>query len=187
VKAGAGKLTLAGGSDKLMDGAFESNSTDLTTTSTLDGGTQTVTLKEESFNWKSFGRHINDLDLRLNNDLPIKIIIDSGAMDMRLDLKEVTTESVEINTGASSMNLELGDKIANSAVSIDAGASSLTLNLPKTLGAKLNIDAGLSSKDLPDFNKIDDKHYESKNYSSSEKKVDIDLDMGVSSLKVEWR
>jgi len=187
VKAGAGKLTLTGGSDKLVDGTFESNSTDLTITSVLDGDTQTVTLEEESFNWKNLGRHINDLELELDNNLPIKIIVNSGAMDMKLDLKDVTAESVEINTGASSMNLELGDKIANSAVSIDAGASSLTLNLPKTLGAKLNIDAGLSSKDLPEFNKIDDKHYESNNYSASEKKVDIDLDMGVSSLKVNWR
>ena len=106
---------------------------------------------------------------------------------LNVDVSEIMTNSVNIDTGATSMKLTLGDKTTFDAVSIDAGASSLTINLPKTLGAKLIIDSGLTSKDLPDFNKIDDKTYETANYGSTEKKTEITLKLGVSSLKVNWK
>lgn len=188
LKAGAGKITVTGGTtDQLINGLFESNVTTLTTSSNLDSTDQVVTLKEENYNWRGFGNKTNDLSFELNNNIPIKFTVDTGASEMDFDLKEVMAEEIDVNTGASSMKLELGDKVANSTLRIDAGASSLDISLPKTLGAKLVVDSGISSKDLPDFNKIDDKNYESKNYSSSEKKINMTLKMGVSSLKISWR
>jgi hypothetical protein len=187
IKAGAGKLTVGSSTDQLVSGTFESNATSLTTSSTVNATTQAVELKEESYNWHGFGNLKNDLNIKLNKDLPIKLSVDSGASDINLDLKDILAEAVDIDTGASSMKLELGDKTTTSTLNIDAGASSLNLSLPKTLGAKLMLDTGLSSKDLPDFKKIDEKNYESENYNSTDKKLNITLKMGVSSLNINWR
>jgi hypothetical protein len=187
IKAGAGTLKIGNGSEQLVAGTFESNVTNLTTNSTLDGTNQTVNLKEDGYTWHTFGNHVNNLDVSLYKDIPLKLTVSSGAMDMNLDLADLMAESVNIDTGASSMKLALGDKVTNSIVSIDAGASSLTFSLPKTVGVKFTIDSGLSSKNLPDFNKIDEKHYQTNGYDAAQKKIDINLKMGVSSLSVTWR
>jgi hypothetical protein len=187
IKAGAGTLKVGSGTDQLVAGTFKSNVTSLTTNTSLDNARQTVTLKEDNYTWRSFGNRINDLAVSLLKDTPIKLIVSAGAIDMNLNLADLTAESVDINTGASSIKLELGDKVAASTLSISAGVSSLAISLPRTLGAHLNIESGFSTKDLPDFQKIDDKNYATANYGSAEKKIDITLKMGGSSIKVNWR
>lgn len=188
VKAGAGTLDVTGGATDLVNGTRATNVANktYTDTSTADG-IQTVTVREENANWTVVGRHTNTLDLRLNESLPTKLNLDTGAMSMDLDLTSINAEEVNVNTGASSMNLTLGDIATLAKVSIDAGASSFDLSLPSTVGAKIHVDAGLSSKDFPNFNKIDDSNYETTGYASAEKKIDIDLDMGVSSINIAWR
>ncbi|MFA5051918.1 MAG: toast rack family protein [Patescibacteria group bacterium] len=187
VKAGAGTLTVKDGAADLVNGTLESNITKASTETSTNDGVQTATIKEDSYSWSGVSQKANNMDLALNESLPIKLNLDTGAMSMNLDLKKINAEEITINTGASSMDLALGDIPALAKLNIDAGASSFNLSLPPTLGAKIHIDAGLTSKNFPNFNKVDDQNYETTNYATAEKKVDIDLDMGVSSINVSWR
>jgi len=187
VKAGAGTLNISGGSDQLVSGQLNSNVTNLTTnTSTLDKA-QTVSVTENSLNGFIFGHNTNTLDLKLNNTLPLNLNLDTGAMSMNLDLKDVMANTVTVKTGASSMHLALGDKATTSTVNINAGASSLDISLPLAVGARITVDAGLSSKNFKGFNKIDENHYESSGYGAAEKKIDLTFDTGASSMNVSWR
>lgn len=185
IKTGAGNLNIAGGSEALVSGTLESNFLTLKDESKLEDSVQTITLKTEG-SWSGFSRHINNLDLKLNTDTLMKLNIDSGAIDSNLDLSQVRTEEININTGASALKLTLGDKADNSKLKINAGASSIDITLPKTLGAKLTLDSGLTSKDLKDFKQIDSKNYESDNYGTASKKIDMDFDLGATSLKINW-
>jgi hypothetical protein len=83
--------------------------------------------------------------------------------------------------------LALGDIPALTRLTIDGGASSFNISLPEGVGAKITIDAGLSSKNFPNFKKIDENNYETENYSTAQKKIDMDLDVGVSSINLNWR
>lgn len=186
VNTGAGKLTLRGGATDLINGTFESNITTLSKTSTLTGKVQDVSFDMRGGRWSGL-RSTNELDLQLQSDLPTEVSVDSGAMDMQFDLTDVKLTKLDVDTGASNLDLELGDKVDLSEVRIKAGASSLSISVPKTVGVKLDVQAGLSSKDLQDFTDLGDGQYESKDYSSATKKITISLDLGVSSLDVSWR
>lgn len=182
---GAGVLNIRGGSDELVTGTFASNFLDLTRSSDVVDGVQVVTLKTEG-SWTGFGHKTNDINLKLNPDIPTALNLDTGAIDMNVDLSTVNATSVDIDTGASDLSLVMGDKAALSNISIDAGASSITITLPKTVGAKVIVDSGVSSKDLQEFTKRDDTTYVSSTYDTAEKKVDIDLNIGATSLVVKW-
>jgi len=49
-----------------------------------------------------------------------------------------------------------------------------------------SIDSALTSKNLNNFKKIDSDTYESNNYHDVDKIVNIDIDIGVSSLTIDW-
>lgn len=186
IDTGAGKLVLSGGASQLITGTHTHRGMMLDQANALDNGTQRVSLKTNK-NWGWIGSHRNDLDLQLADDVPTRLTIDSGAMDMELDLTTVNVTGIDVDTGASDLTLVLGDKAERATVHVGAGASSIDVSLPKTVGARLTWDAGASSKSLPDFNKIDDRTYETSNYASASKKVDLDFDLGAASLNVTWR
>lgn len=186
INTGAGKLTLRGGSANLVNGSFESNITTLSKTSTFTGTTQTIGFDMQGGRWGGVGP-INTLDLQLNSLLPNEVSIDSGAMDMQLDMSDINLTKLNIDTGASNLDLDLGDKADFSEVQVKAGASSLNISLPRTVGVRLDVKAGLTSKDLDDFISLGNGIYESEEYLSAVKKVSISLDLGVSSLEVKWR
>ncbi|MFH1207756.1 MAG: toast rack family protein [Patescibacteria group bacterium] len=187
IKAGAGTLGIKGGATDLVNGTLESNVTKASTNSSISDAVQTATIKEEAVTWSGLSHRTNNMNLALNESLPIKLKLDTGAMSMNIDLKKINAEEITINTGASSMDLALGDIPALAKLDIDAGASSFNISLPNGAGSKIHIDAGLSSKNFPNFKKIDENNYATENYSTAQKKIDLDFDVGVSSININWR
>jgi hypothetical protein len=187
IRAGAGKITVTGGSDKIASGNLESNVTGLTVSSANEGNVQKVVIEEKG-GFRFFGPGLkNNLTVAAAKDVPMSMNVDTGASDMNLDLSDTKTENLNINTGASQLYLTLGDKVASGKVTVSAGASSIKIFLPRTAGAKIAIDSGLTSKDLIDFKQTDSKNYISNNYDSAQQKYDIILKLGASSLEVNWR
>lgn len=185
IDTGAGSLTVNAGGDQAVSGEYKTNYAELSQSSEVKDGRQAIQLTIDG-KWHSWRPQNNELDLNLRTDLPYSLAIDSGASDLELDLTEIIAEKVLIDTGASELDLTLGDK-TSSEVSVDAGASSVAISLPRTVGARIQVDAGLSSQDFSEFSKESDGVYVSANYQTAEKKVEIQLDLGVSDVDVEWR
>lgn len=184
---GAGNINIGGGADSFIEGVLTSNILSLREKSYLDNGVQKAKLDFDT-RWKVFtGRQENNLDLSLNNELPLGIYLDTGAATLYMDLREVNAELVDINTGASDLDIVMGDKATDARLKIDAGASSLDIDIPETVGVDLNIDSGITSKQFDDFEKIGDNQYRSRNYREVDKFLNIELDLGVSDLKINWK
>lgn len=184
---GAGKINISGGSDFLVSGKHESNFTKLQTKTELAEPIQKVELSTEG-RWLGLGRkNVNNLEVKINSEIPAKLDIDSGASDLNFDLSDMMVSDVEIDTGASNFIIALGEKMDNMNIDIDAGASSLNLSVPRSLGVRMVVDAGLSSKSFPEFQKLEDKVYESDNYGIAEKKVNVKINAGASSINVMWK
>lgn len=192
INTGAAQLNISGGSTQLLSGQQISNFGRLNISSQLNDTEQVITLSEapgdnHSRGWLWFGSTKNTVDLKMNSDLASKLTIDGGAMDMNLDLTTVPISDLTIKSGASSVTLGLGDKPEHARVSIRSGASTLRLTLPKTVGVRLSIDAGASSKTLTDFTSVGDNRYESTNYATTQKKMDLDIEAGASTIDLGWR
>jgi hypothetical protein len=189
LEIGAGELTI--NSEKqtnaLVKGNFESSGTKFTAKSEFQDKIQSLKISTKgSSNWPFFNRNYNKLDLRINPETPFKFNIDSGAAELDLDFREIMAESINVETGASKLELKLGDKLKESHLNLNAGASSVNITLPKSVGVKLNLESGLSSHNLEGFKRLGPSTYESDNYEGFEKKITLNLILGVSSLGITW-
>ncbi len=184
VKTGAGKLSIDGGGGGLVSGRFDSNFLKLETESRLKDGVQEVILETKG-SWGTFRKKPrNDLDLSISSSLPVDLYLKTGAMKMEIDLTEIKARTVEIESGASSLRLALGDLAENSELRIKSGASAIDISVPSSVGARLELKGGLVTKSLKGFKEVGDGVYETDNYRTADKKTEIFLNIGVSSLRV---
>ena len=187
VDAGAGNIILKAGETDLFSGTLESDFAGLKIDSSTSSTTKTVNLTLDTNNhWFFFGSHKNNLNLLVTKQIPVEMKFDVGAMDMDMDFSEIKLSKLEIDSGATTSEIKLGSLVDKAEFTLDTGASTTTLSLPKDLGAKLTLSSGASSKNLPDFKKIDDNTYQSENYDQATKKIDMTVKMGAATFNVEW-
>lgn len=125
----------------------------------------------------------NNWQLKLNNQTIYNLSIKTGALNTDCNLSAFKVEKLYIESGASNINLVIPNY--NSKIIIDTGVSNIDIAIPKNVGATVDIDSGIAVKDLDDFIKKDGM-YISNNYSSSEFKVDIEIDSGVSHINIHY-
>ncbi len=186
--AGSLKVRSSGPGSNLVSGELVSNFAGLSSDSSVDGTVQRINIKETGGNFSLWsGRNKNDLSLNLNPDIPFGLQLHFGAGSADLDFSNIALSAAEIEAGASDINLILGEKQSQAAVTLKAGASKITINLPRAVGARIRIESALSSRNFADFRQVEERVFESENYSSSGKKIDIAINAAASSIDVVWR
>lgn len=188
LNAGAGEVKVYGiDSGKLVEGELTTNLATVKVDFKTKDNVQDVNIGiQRGRSWMKGGHFKNDFDLGIDKNTPLTFYINSGASNNNIDLTGVKAESVAIQTGASNVDLKMGDALDTADVVIEAGMSSINLSLPKTAGVKLVLESGMSSKDLPDFISAGKNVYQSLNYDSSQKKINVNIKMGMASLSVNW-
>ncbi len=127
----------------------------------------------------------NNVSLQLNASPVWDLQMDVGAANLELDLTPFKVSNLEINGGASSINVKLGSLHGESKIQINSGASSVNIRIPEEYACEIRTSTVLVSKDLKGFNKVGDGTFVTENFSGSDKNVLIKIDAAVSSLAVE--
>lgn len=185
--AGAGSFNISKATDKLFDAITEGKKDyfklkrfDKDSTSKIDFsmyGKQIITFGSRGYK--------NKVDMKLNPELIWDLTFDVGAASMDFDLTEIKAKNIDVNMGAASINLKLGDKYPETNLSIDAGASDIDVYVPEKSGCRINTDGALSSKNFNDFDKMKSGHYQTANFDEAQSKIYISIDSGVSSITVK--
>lgn len=188
IKTGALELLLGSNpeADKLVEAELHgSKDFTLDTRTEVSGETQQtyLTTSGKSVNVATVNER-NSLHVDVARNLPTSLKIDAGASSVKGDLSELRLNELTLDTGASSVDLKLGDKENELNVAIDTGVSSITLRIPKLTGVRVEYDGGLSSTNFAGLDKKENGLYESTGYESAEKKITISSDIGVSSFKI---
>ena len=123
--------------------------------------------------------------MKLNPEPVWDMQIDVGAANLDLDLSAFKISKLDINGGASSINVKLGNLQPQSTVNIDSGASSVKIEIPEAFACEVQTKTVLVSKDLQGFNKVSEGTYVTDNFSGSEKNIVIVIDAAVSSLEID--
>jgi hypothetical protein len=107
-------------------------------------------------------------------------------VDGRLDLSEVNLTNLTISSGASTYDIRLGEKADRLASEINIGASTVNIHLPKSLGLKITYQTGASSNNFTNqgLTKSDDI-YQTDNFDSAAKKIEITFKAGASSIELD--
>jgi hypothetical protein len=186
IKTGAVQLTVDGTTDKLVDGSLTSNVSNADVHQEVKNDKASVEISTPGIKdlWL-IGHYQNFLKLALSKALPINLSVDSGASSVTLNLKETNLSGLTIKSGASSLNVQLGDKVKDGTkVNVDAGAASIDMSVPTSYGVRIISKSGLSSQNFTGFTKVSDDTWESEGYGASTKKMEVTFKSGASSIKV---
>ncbi|WP_333866942.1 LiaI-LiaF-like domain-containing protein [Sphingobacterium sp.] len=136
------------------------------------------------FKNKDFNSKNNNTYIALNPNIRWNLNFDVGAIDANLDLSPYKIETLDIDAGATSLKLKLGQPQAMTKISMDAGASSIEISIPKNAACRITSDNALSSTDYEgDFLKSEGE-VKSTNYDTAAQKFDFDINGGIASIKI---
>ncbi len=128
---------------------------------------------------------ISPIEIGLNPNPVYDMHLEIGASAANFDFSKYKLTGFELDLGASSLALVLPrPHLDKMDVNLKAGAASLDLTLPDDVGVKLITDVGLGSEDFAGFTEKADNEYYSDNYEKTVKKIYINLEGGVSSIKI---
>jgi hypothetical protein len=185
IKMGAGTLTISSAKqEEVVRANITSSFAELVETQRQEGDSQLISLETKGSGTWWFGAQKNELDVVLSQNIPQSILLDVGALSMNADLSEIELSSLNVKTGASSVLLRLGERSASLPVTIDAGASSVKLAAPKESGIRVEIDGGLSSRNLEGLVDRGNGIFETENYDTADKKITITVKSGLSSFEL---
>jgi hypothetical protein len=187
LEAGMGEISVSGGEeDKIVSGRLLSNVMKMETSSYVNNEVQFVSIvPKDSDDGFSKSKLKNDLLLSIKNNIPVGFNFLGGAANTNLDLRNVLADKINIKTGASNLDLKIGNKISSN-ININAGMSSVNITLPKDVGVMITIDGGLSSKTLKGLIMENDRVYKTPDYDLKEKRIIIDISIGLANLNIDW-
>jgi hypothetical protein len=185
-ESGAGTFVLEDTTSQLIDASTRSNFGHYICEAEKTEDSQHVTLQLAGNKQRWWGGRMNNhVRIRLNSAPLWDMRFEVGASSMDVDLSRYAVERLVLATGASSVNLTLGDRANETRVSVKTGVSSLRVHIPDASGCEIRAEAPLSSKDFRGFTKIHSGVYQTENFDSASKKIYIDVHAGVSSLSVK--
>ena len=126
----------------------------------------------------------NEVKLKLNSTPLWDINVKIGAGETDFDLTHFKVQNLTFGGGAASFRAKLGEPESLTNVSVKSGVSDINISVPESVGCQIIIRSGLSSEDFNGFTKQADGTYVTSNFSSSPKKIIINLNGGLSNFEV---
>ena len=183
---GAGRLNIRGGASatEALNGVFGA---EVDYKSRVEADQLEVKLRNSPHFWAWYPGESLDWDIRLNNNIPLNLKIDSGASSSTLDLTDLKVVDLDIDTGASSTEVTLPANAGNTRVDIDSGASSLNIHIPMGVAARIRVKSGIASVNVDSnrFPRIEGGLYQSADYATAVNRADITIDTGVGSVEIK--
>lgn len=137
------------------------------------------------FDLLPFGRDRGQyVELTLAEGIAWSLDVNLGAASADIDLGQTVLRALNVDAGASSLSIIVGEVVddGDAEVTIDGGAGSFNLRLPRDLDITLETDNALSSTDVPeDFQDTGDVFV----YEGGGNDLLVQISTGVSSVDVD--
>ena len=172
---GASKFEISSSDTDLLSAKSENESMGLSLSNKTTEQGQTITLNAKPKEGKNSTPRTASLQL---HTAPLwDMEFNYGAADLQGDLSDFKINQLEINTGASTMNLKLGmPQVAFAKISIATGASTIKLSIPKEAAIRVKYSSIASSNHLEGFENNNKGLATTANFDTADKKFDIELD-----------
>ena len=122
---------------------------------------------------------------QLTQEIPSTLTVETGASSVNLNLKDVLVRHVELKTGASSSHVIMPER-GVSLLDVEAGAASVRVVVPPETAARIRVEEGVSSihVDTNRFPRLSQGRYQSSNYDLAADRTDINIEGGLGSVTV---
>jgi len=186
VKAGAAEIVLSSSMARTgVEATLQSSHMTLEQEASVKDGTHYVRFTTEGARNTWFGGFTNRLSLDITRSIPVALHIDVGASSLSGDISKVKLKSLTVKAGASSIDLKLGDASSRQEVTLDTGASSINLQIPEKVGVRVYTNNGLSSFEFAGVDKKSDGVYESTEFEAANVHIIIHTEIGISRFVIQ--
>jgi hypothetical protein len=181
----AGELTVQSGASNLMDASFRYNVDDWQpqVQYSEDGAQGELLVNQPGDNRVPVGGGlINEWELQLSENVPMDLIIRTGAGNSQLDLGGLDITSLTVGTGAgvTTVNLD-GNWQHDVDVSIEGGVGELKVNLPAEMGVRVEMDTALVTVTLNGLTQTENG-YVNEAFGAAPYTLTLNLQAGVGSV-----
>jgi hypothetical protein len=152
---------------------------------TLQPDDQTVVIRLSQKSFKARGNPKSTVMMKLNDNPVWDFTVNAGAAKIDMDMTPFIVEKINIDGGASAIELKVGERSPRTDIRINAGASGISVKVPANSACEVNTKTVLSGKDLPGFNQIESGLYQTPNFSDTVNQIHIRIDAAVSGVKIE--
>lgn len=185
ITGGGTSFSLDGATDALIFAEVERRSGNFVLQKESTDSLNVINFKmKDKKNGISFNDGGNDVMLQLNKKPEWNINVNMGVGKVDLDLTDYKLRTFKFDGGVAALDITVGELLPITDLNIKTGAANVVIKVPLSSGCRIRTKTGLSAKDFPKFIKIDNGNYETANYSTSAKKVFINLDGGLSNFEV---
>jgi len=183
---GAAEFVIAGTSKDLVEADANLNFGNISLKKTGDSANPTVdfALRGKKNNLNIGDDNDNKINLKLNSSVLWDMKFEFGAGKANFDLSEYKVKNLSIKTGLTETDVKLGDKVDYLNVKIESGLTDIEFQVPESVGCRIDIDGGLNDKDFDGFIQKNGR-WETPNFDRSTKKILLNFDGGLQSLKVK--
>lgn len=184
--SGAGRFTMGDTTANLIDAETESGFGRYVLDKNQSDGTTDISLRmRDRRTFRFFGRWRNEANIRLNSQPSWEMRFDAGASKLDLDLSPYKTDKVTIDAGASTIRVKLGNRADETNIRVKTGVSTVRIEIPSSSGCEIRDNAHVGSSHFEDFQKEEDGVWRTDNFETAKNKVYLEVDAGVSSIRVK--
>lgn len=123
---------------------------------------------------------------QMTEEVPVSLVVESGASSLNIDLQDVQATHVELKTGASSSNLTMPAR-GISSLRVEAGVASVNIRVPQATAARIRVREGVNavSVDTTRFPRLDSGTYQSSDFATAAARTEINVESGLGSVSVK--
>ena len=182
---GMGQLEIAGGAPAGV-GLVGSSAVGMSHSSRLDGDRLEVRVDAGPSFLPFLGPSAGVWRFQLTQDVPLSLIVETGASALNADLRDVLVTRLHVKTGASSSNIVMPARGA-SVLDVESGAASVNVRIPEGTAARIRAVENINSLqvDTSRFPRLDTGIYQSPDFDASSNRTEINIQSGLGSVSVQ--
>lgn len=158
---------------------------------TIAGGTTRASLIERADPGSSFpfGRGYNGRDfaweVQVSPRVPVSLSANLGVGQSTLDLTNLNVTDLRVSAGVGETTIRLPEEAEQTNGTISGGVGHLTLIVPANVGARVVAHNGLGAVNASSRFQKNGNTYETGNYASAAKHLDLTLNLGVGAVDLQ--
>ena len=188
VNLGAAKInigSLDSGNDRVYEGDFSSND-QLSINDNIKNNSDQVTIKETPSQLHFGGNDDRTFNLNVKRNLPLTLNLNSGASTLNLDLSDLDLKNLEVNSGAATGQIKFGTREARLSTALSTGASSYKFLIPKDYAISITSDTALTTNNFENIGLVKNGNsYKSADFDQSVDQITLKLSAGASKFEIE--
>lgn len=127
----------------------------------------------------------NLLNIALNENPVYDFDINVGACSMTFDMSHYKVSDLDIEAGASDIDIKVGELYDEVNIILTTGVSDINIKIPEDSGCRIVCESVMSNKDFVGFNKKSNDTYETSNYKSAANIVNIRYEGAISDFTID--